>query len=67
MTQPKANKVTLLTALVSVFRAAFGVQKRVNMERDLNAANPLVFVLAAIIFTAAFISSILLVVSWVIP
>lgn len=67
MNEPNGNKIGFLTALISVFRAAFGVQKRVNMERDLNAANPMVFVVAAIIFTAAFIASILIVVNWVIP
>lgn len=47
--------------------AAFGVQKRKNMERDLNASNPLVYIVAALIFVSIFIGGILLVVTFVIP
>ena len=63
----KRKRVGLLTALISVFRAAFGVQKRVNMERDLNATNPKVFILAALIFLVLFIASIVTVVQLVLP
>lgn len=63
----KDNKIPFLTALISVFRAAFGVQRRANMERDLNATNPKIFLVAAIIFVIAFIFSILAVVHLVIP
>ena len=65
--QKKNNPISLLTALISVFRAAFGVQKRENMERDLNATNPKVFILAALIFTSLFIGTLLIVVNSVIP
>jgi len=68
MPKPKQhNTISLLTALISVFRAAFGVQKRENMERDLNATNPKVFILAALIFTSLFIGTLLIVVNSVIP
>jgi hypothetical protein len=65
--QKESNPISLLTALISVFRAAFGVQKRENMERDLNATNPKVFILAALIFTSLFIGTLLIVVNSVIP
>jgi len=65
--QKKNNPISLLTALISVFRAAFGVQKRENMERDFNATNPKVFILAALIFTSLFIGTLLIVVNSVIP
>jgi hypothetical protein len=69
MTKPPkpTNKVPFLAALISIFRAAFGVQRKANMERDLNASNPLVFVIAAIVFVAGFIASVLAVVHLVIP
>jgi uncharacterized membrane protein YdbT with pleckstrin-like domain len=66
---PASNKkaVSFFKALLSVFSAALGVQKRENMERDLNASNPKVYVIGALIFVTLFISSILAVVNWVMP
>ncbi|MGR6872679.1 DUF2970 domain-containing protein [Pseudomonas sp. HK3] len=61
------NKVSFLTALLSIMAAAFGVQKSKNMERDLNATNPVVYVLAALVFVAIFIAAIAIVVSLVVP
>ena len=61
------NKVGFLTALLSIMAAAFGVQKSKNMERDLNATNPVVYVLAALVFVAIFIAAIAIVVSLVVP
>ncbi|EAT12858.1 DUF2970 domain-containing protein [Bermanella marisrubri] len=59
--------VSFWSALFSIMAAAFGVQKRKNMERDLNASNPLVYIVAALIFVSIFIGAILLVVQVVIP
>lgn len=61
------NKVGFFTALLSIMAAAFGVQKSQNMERDLNATNPIVYVVAAIVFVGLFIAAIILVVSLVVP
>jgi uncharacterized membrane protein YidH (DUF202 family) len=61
------NKTGFFTALLSIMAAAFGVQKSKNMERDLNATNPIVYVVAAIVFVAIFIAAIILVVSLVVP
>jgi len=63
----ESTKVGFLTALMSVMAAAFGVQKRKNMERDLEASNPLVYVIAALVFVALFIGAITMVVSLVVP
>ena len=67
MTHSKPEKTGFLTALLSIVAAAFGVQKRKNMERDLNAANPVIYVIAALVFFLLFILSIALVVTWVAP
>ena len=61
------NKTGFFTALLSIMAAAFGVQKSKNMERDLNATNPIVYVVAAIVFVAIFLAAIILVVSLVVP
>lgn len=61
------NKTGFFTALFSIMAAAFGVQKRKNMERDLSATNPIVYVIAALIFVTCFIGVILLVVKLVTP
>lgn len=66
MEDPK-KPVGFLTALLSIMAAAIGIQKRKNMERDLSASNPIVFIFAAILFLALFIGSIVFVVSWVTP
>ena len=61
------NKVGFFTALHSIMAAAFGVQKRQNMERDLKATNPMIYVIAAIAFVLIFIGAIIMVVSLVVP
>jgi uncharacterized membrane protein YidH (DUF202 family) len=39
----------------STLAAAFGVQKRANRERDFARGKPLHFIVAGIVFTAAFV------------
>ncbi len=67
MSPSNKKAVSFFKALLSVFSAALGVQKRENMERDLNASNPSVYVIGGLIFVTLFIGSILAVVNWVIP
>ena len=62
----KNKKIGLLTALFRVMAGAIGVQKRKNMERDLNASNPYIYVLAALIFVGVFIAGIITVVNLVV-
>ncbi|MAA71270.1 MAG: hypothetical protein CL679_06040 [Bermanella sp.] len=61
------NNIQFFTALLSVMAAAFGVQKRKNMQRDLQAPNPVVYVVAALVFVLLFIGAITAVVIMVVP
>jgi hypothetical protein len=63
----KQNKTGFLTALLSIMSAAFGVQKSKNMQRDLDSANPVVYVIAALVFVMIFIGGIIAVVMMVVP
>lgn len=65
--EDKQNKIGFFTALLSIMAAAFGVQKSKNMQRDLNATNPIVYVAAALVFVAIFIAAIAAVVIIVVP
>lgn len=67
MSENKRKPVAFLKALLSIFSAALGVQKQANMERDLNASNPAVYVVSGIIFLVLFIGGIATVVSLVTP
>lgn len=62
MDEQEKRPVSFWTALGSVFRAAFGVQKRSAMERDLKKVNAPVFIVAALVFLLAFIGTVALVV-----
>lgn len=66
-TSSEKKKVGFFTAFLSILAAAFGVQKQKNMERDLQAPNPMVYVFAALAFVILFIGGILLVVKSVVP
>lgn len=46
---------SLLEVMLSVLAAAFGVQSRRNRERDFTRGNPVVFILAGLIFTLLFV------------
>jgi hypothetical protein len=67
MSENQRKPVAFLKALLSIFSAALGVQKQANMERDLNASNPAVYVVSGIIFLVLFIGGIATVVSLVTP
>jgi len=67
MSEDQRKPVAFLKALLSIFSAALGVQKQANMERDLNASNPAVYVVSGIIFLVLFIGGIATVVSLVTP
>ena len=67
MSKDQRKPVAFLKALLSIFSAALGVQKQANMERDLNASNPAVYVVSGIIFLVLFIGGIATVVSLVTP
>ena len=67
MAQQPKKSVSFLKALLSIFSAAIGVQKHKNMERDLNASNPTVSVIAGLVFLVIFVGSIVAVVNLVVP
>ena len=48
--------------VMSVFAMAIGVQNRKNRERDFTHGNPMVFIIARLIFTALFVLTIVSVV-----
>ena len=51
--EPNLFKVAL-----SVLAAAIGVQNKENHERDFSEGNPVVFIVAGLIFTALFVLAI---------
>ncbi len=61
------NRTPFFKAVLSVFAAAFGVQSRKNMERDLSAHNPMIYVVATLVFLAVFIGGLILAVYLVVP
>ncbi len=71
-TKEKASKEALkppsfLQVMMSVFAAAFGVQKDENYERDFTAGSPLPFIVGGILFTVLFVLTIIGVVFLVLP
>ena len=57
-----SNRPTIWQVIMSVLAAALGVQNRKNRERDFTHGNPVVFIIAGLIFTALFVMTILSVV-----
>ena len=49
---------TAIEVGLSVIAAAFGVQSSKNRERDFSRGNPLVFIMAGLIFTVLFVLTI---------
>ena len=52
------NPPTILEVALSVVAAAFGVQNSRNRERDFSRGNPLVFIMAGLVFTVLFVLTI---------
>ena len=50
---------TAFEVMLSVMAAAFGVQNSKNRERDFSQGNPLVFIMAGLIFTVLFVLSVI--------
>ena len=53
------------SVVFSAMAAAFGVQSRKNHERDFQTKSIWPFIIAGVIFTALFLLSLVLIVSWV--
>lgn len=56
------SKLPFWKALLSVVQAGFGVQNRANRERDFANGSAKTFIVAALIFTALFVLTLVLVV-----
>ena len=65
-TEEKA-KLPFWKTLLSVMQASFGVQSRANKERDFANGSVKGFIMAALIFTALFIATLVIVVRSVLP
>ena len=50
---------TAFEVMLSVMAAAIGVQNSKNRERDFSQGNPLVFIMAGLIFTVLFVLSVI--------
>lgn len=61
------GKLPFWKILLSVMRASFGVQSRANKERDFANGSVKGFIVAALIFTALFILTLVIVVRLVLP
>ena len=61
------GKLPFWKMMISVIRASFGVQNRANKERDFNSGSVKGFIAAALIFTALFILTLVVVVRMVLP
>lgn len=60
-------KLPFWKTLLSVMQASFGVQSRANKERDFANGSVKGFIVAALIFTALFIATLVIVVRSVLP
>jgi|TARA_B110000503_G_scaffold18314_1_gene26891 hypothetical protein len=58
---------SFIQVMLSVFAAAFGVQSGKNHERDFSTGNPLAYIVGGVLFTLAFILTIVSIVSMVLP
>ena len=56
---------SLFQLVLSVMAAAIGVQTKVGRERDFRTNSPLPFILAGLLFTIAFVATLILVVNLV--
>ena len=55
----KDRKPSLMQVILSVLAAAIGVQNSANRERDFTHGNPVVFIVAGLIFTVIFVLAVI--------
>ena len=63
--RPKDGPPGLIQLVLSVMAAAIGVQTKAGRERDFRTNSPLPFILAGLLFTIAFVATLILVVNLV--
>jgi uncharacterized membrane protein YhaH (DUF805 family) len=64
-TEEKPKSLPFWYVVLSVLRASFGVQSANNRERDFKQGKLLTFIVAALLFTAIFVATLILIVRWV--
>ena len=64
--QSEEDSLTLWEVICSVFAAGFGVQSRDNKVRDFNRGKPLQFIVAGLLFTIAFLLSLIVLVNMIV-
>ena len=62
-TAVEEESLTLWQVICSVFAAGFGVQSRENKVRDFSRGKPVHFIIAGVLFTIAFMVSLIVVVN----
>lgn len=65
--KPPPTRPGPLAVIASVLAAAIGVQNSRNRERDFTHGDPVVFIVAGIVFTVLFVATLAFVVSLVLP
>ncbi|MFT6433658.1 MAG: hypothetical protein ACJAVI_001700 [Candidatus Azotimanducaceae bacterium] len=65
--QKQAKPPSFFQVMMSVFAAAFGVQKDENYERDFTTGSPLPYIVGGILFTVLFVLTLVGVVMLVLP
>jgi len=64
-TEKTPRNLPFLYVVLSVIQASFGVQSSNNRERDFKQGKLLAFIVAALLFTAIFVGTLLMIVRWV--
>ncbi|REH37758.1 DUF2970 family protein [Paraperlucidibaca baekdonensis] len=65
--EQRPTRVSPWQALVSVFRAWFGVQTDANRQRDFASNNASSFIIAGVIFTVGLVLAVVIAVNAVLP
>ncbi|MEO6697754.1 MAG: DUF2970 domain-containing protein [Paraperlucidibaca sp.] len=65
--QQPPPRISPLQALVSVFRAWFGVQTDANRQRDFSSNNASSFIIAGVVFAVMMVLAVVIVVNMVLP
>ncbi len=63
--ESKSGKIPFWRVVLSVIQASFGVQSKENRERDFKQGSWVPFVIAGLLFTAAFVFALVFVVKMV--
>jgi uncharacterized membrane protein YesL len=65
--QQPPTRISPLQALMSVFRACFGVQTDANRQRDFSSNNASSFIIAGVVFAVVMVLAVVIIVNMVLP